>query len=70
MRYKMEKKYQLSLEEYRALVNKYQAMFNDSVPALVEVDWDFDRQIGTIINCINTKTSFVHGESIQGCCED
>ena len=66
----MAKKYQLSLEEYRALVNKYQVMFNDSVPVLVEVDWDFDRQIETIIKCINTKTPFIHEKSIQGCCED
>ena len=34
-------------EAYKSTTSEA-AMFNDSVPALVEVDWDFDRQIGTI----------------------
>ena len=56
-------------EAYKSTTSEA-AMFNDSVPVLVEVDWDFDRQIETIIKCINTKTPFIHEKSIQGCCED
>ena len=66
MRYKMEKKYQLFLEEYRALVNKYQTMFNEPEPALIETDWDFDKQVETMLKCIETKTPFVHEPTPKG----
>ena len=35
-------------------------MFNEPEPALIETDWDSDKQIETMLKCIETKTPFVH----------